>query len=150
MPYTVYSFDKDTLTAYITFSEDCIYDEALQGHTGWNKVGYWYIGQPHKNGVTFTWRCIGNSQLLLGWYGWEDGISPMEAGMNNEYNGTLCEVEPGIEYCLQLIRGDSMEFRVNGVGIKTRFSFKPNTCLAPYFGGLSTAPHRMTIEIEYR
>jgi hypothetical protein len=142
-------YDGDTLRRLVTFDESCQYDESSQGFPGWNKVGYWYcLPHPHigKGGVTFVWRCI-SGQLTLGWYGWKDGVSPMDTGWDGSQFGLIGPVDPGREYLLEIVSGDSIEFRVDGIGVKTGFSFRPKSCLPPHFGGQETAPHEMKLKI---
>ena len=139
-----------TLTQRVNFSSDCLYDESKQTYPGWNKIGYWFNGiHPHiGNGVTFVWRCI-NGKLTLGWYAWVKGVSPMDTKWDGSQAGVLCEIEPGRDYLLTIIAGDSITFIVDGLArVKTGLSFQPTMILQPYFGGRETASHTMHIQIE--
>jgi hypothetical protein len=149
-PYAILPYAEKSLLMRVVFTESCLYDESAQQYPGWNKVGYWFRGlHPHTgDGVTFVWRCI-EGQLTLGWYGWVNGISPMEAGMNTDQNGVLCEIDPNRTYLLEIIQGDSIEFVVHGIArVKTKFGFNLDKRIGPYFGGLETAPHTMVIQIK--
>jgi len=147
-PLTTQLYSDSTLQLQVQFTESCLYDESAQEYPGWNKLGYWYNGiHPHfmGNGVTFVWRCI-DGELTLGWYGWINGVSPMDTKWNGTQFGQLCKVQPNQTYLLKVITGDSIEFVVDGViSKKTKFNFKPNKLLPPYFGGLETAPHDVHI-----
>lgn len=122
------------------FNTNCLYDET-QVIPGWNKLYGWASLNNHKNSVRLAWRCE-KGKLIVGYYCYVKGV---------RIDGDLIEVEPGVWYdaeCSEVNRQFVCRVETNYKVING--AKKP--CIAFinrfYFGGNSTAPHTMNLDIE--
>lgn len=122
------------------FSPECFYD--YPDDNGWNKLFGFHRGNVHGNSARIGWRCI-DGKIVLSAYCYVKGVRTIEKiteyDIEQHNYATIYETE------------DSYFFQINGKSChiakpKSWYSFR--FLSFPYFGGVSPAPHTMTIKIK--
>jgi len=136
----LWPFSKKSISGFVGFNEECF--TAIEDIPGWNKltgISSWRI---HKDSARFVWRAKGNSIRIAG-YVYSNGVRT-EKEITSIYPGDH-------DFIISLEHNyGSWWFTVNGkkVWIPAR---KPRgqwfKCFF-YFGGRSTAPHTIKIDID--
>jgi hypothetical protein len=137
----------------VTFDESCIYDLQNENQHDWNKLiglTYYAHSKVHDYSCRIVWRWNLDNGLELGWYVYEGGVR-MDPGRTGWY------FRPGEQIrCYIIDRGTHWQvYAGNGSGEyyrqihKQSRNLKNYKVLTPYFGGDATAPHDITIDVNF-
>jgi hypothetical protein len=152
-PLSFKPFCKDKLEAKIKFDKSCLYNLNNQDQLDINKLFGFSKGHHHWNSYRFGWRCVGNKIELLAYLyingkrinEWEQDIHLTYLEVDKLYKLSL---KSSHNKCYFKVLDEFNQLIViREYPVLSRF--KVGYRLNPYFGGTSTAPHNMEIDITY-
>jgi len=139
---------KSSMQGQFTFHPNCLYDVTNMSHL--NKLAGFCNLYHHHQSVRLAWRPGTDGYLIELWhYAYQ--------GWRNKYR-KLAEVVPDRSYEFELrIKFGLTLAKVRGGGepkkqkVIAGQTFEPvfGYVLYPYFGGTPTAPHTMSLDLEY-
>jgi len=135
-----FAFSDSDITFRFRLNANCLYDES-KIIPGWNKLyGFSSIG-IHSNSVRLSWIVIGG-RLVVGYYAYIDG---------RRFDGDLMIIQPNTWYT-GFCKADGLNYIMGVDGVSKALPGGKKPIIAyrafPYFGGNSTSPQTITIDIE--
>jgi hypothetical protein len=149
----------ETLYKIVTFDSSCLYRLGNEDDADINKLVGWGVGLTSQHSIRIGWNCYSDSGIDLYAYFHYNGkrwVVPKDSLVQGKGQRIGRYFMPNIPISCTIYRArDVISFTVKQLdrteNYVVRFANFPNGwgwVMYPYFGGTSTAPHKMKITIK--